>query len=1195
MEGQSGQVNSLPRDEDLRPVSTEPELRDMHESVFEERGLGIWHDLVDQSENLDGFGCGLAWIVVHAEAQPQTENSRRLVSSVFEKVCKTHGATTRLRGAIFPLRAGALRGLVEVLKICPFDYVMQESFTTLWKEDAWLLNCLVGLNRLAGFPAPLEVLPWSALERRAVLSLRQAVQRFLQLGGSLPAKVDAVSAELREKKVGYSGEEVSTVEPLPLEQVLPALPPFEHGGSINILDFVDEGTQDLLLNPQRLLLEDVGQELPKLQARVHCKEGDLIPLCHELVSRNICDWIPLEEVFKFRGTKVLSGLFGVRKASTLPSGLPVLRLIMNLIPSNSILKTLSGSVSRLPSITSWLSVTAEPGEEVLLWQSDMQSAFYLFSMPSCWKKFMSFNVIVSGEDIGRDPSIQYALCCTVLPMGWGSSVAVMQEVAERVLLLDGPEGAGQIVRGRPLPQFMVESLKGGERSGQPWWHVYLDNFCGGVRFNSEEARHRGDRQHQATEDCWSRAGIVSSEKKRLRATSSAVELGACIDGSQQCISVSGEKFLRLLSGSLYVVGLARLEKKLLQIIGGRWIHALQFRRAGMVGLSDIWKFIHSLGHSLELPFKVRRELVGMCLICPLLQTYLGATVDNMVSASDASMRGGAVGLSRELKIEGKDFVLSSLAAEKSGGQIPVLVISLFNGIGGSFRAYDILGVQPEGLIAVEKHGPANRVTSRRWPHATIVTDVRDIDDAMVFSWQLKYPSVTEVHLWAGFPCVDLSSAKANRSGLQGAESSLFYEVPRVRKLVEKRFSHRVTIRWVVENVTSMDRESCEEISYELSVRPYALDCSDAVPMRRPRLCWTSETLERSMDGIEAHHEQHWTRIVAPMEYPPVEAWIEPDCVWPGAEAGAIFPTCMKSIPRHAPPLKPAGLERCSEDTIARWRADSFRFPPYQYSDCFLIWRGDKWRLLSASERELLLGYGYDHTILCMSTSEAKQNKQLFEDTRRTLLGDSFSIYSFVIPCAALCKKFIPFIHYSHLGNRMGLSPGFRAVPRVIAPLRRSLAYGFQTLAQNQQIEVEALNRILLSRVNHTGSDIRISTGQILCPKAYPRQSIQASWWGWRSLFQTRWTAKEHINALELRSILLAVKYHVGHLRKHDCRIFHITDSYVCMSIIGKGRSSSGKLEFCLRQLNAILLLFNLYLIVAHVESRENPTDGASRS
>lgn len=57
------------------------------------------------------------------------------------------------------------------------------------------------------------------------------------------------------------------------------------------------------------------------------------------------------------------------------------------------------------------------------------------------------------------------------------------------------------------------------------------------------------------------------------------------------------------------------------------------------------------------------------------------------------------------------------------GDIPVLVISLFGGIGGAFRTYDILGVRPMGLVHYDTHEPANRITSRRWPHAEIFLDV----------------------------------------------------------------------------------------------------------------------------------------------------------------------------------------------------------------------------------------------------------------------------------------------------------------------------------------------------------------------------------------------------------------------------------------------------------------------------------------
>ena len=73
---------------------------------------------------------------------------------------------------------------------------------------------------------------------------------------------------------------------------------------------------------------------------------------------------------------------------------------------------------------------------------------------------------------------------------------------------------------------------------------------------------------------------------------------------------------------------------------------------------------------------------------------------------------------------------------------------------------------------------------------------------------------------------------------------------------------------------------------------------------------------------------------------------------------------------------------------------------------------------------------------------------------------------------------------------------------------------------------EDLNRILLTKVNHTGSDVRIASGDILNPKAFPRQGVEASWWVWRPVFSVRWKHEEHINPLELRAILLSMVHHI---------------------------------------------------------------------
>lgn len=300
---------------------------------------------------------------------------------------------------------------------------------------------------------------------------------------------------------------------------------------------------------------------------------------------------------------------------------------------------------------------------------------------------------------------------------------------------------------------------------------------------------------------------------------------------------------------------------------------------------------------------------------------------------------------------------------------------------------------------------------------------------------------------------------------------------------------------------------------------------------------------------------------------------------------------MKSIKRAQPPPQPAGYSRCSTDTLQRWMADEYRFPPYQYRGEFVIWQQNKWRLLNSRERETLHGFGARHTELCWNANQIKQNPSGYEDEKASLVGDSFSVYSFVYFAAQACRKFIPQVSYSQLVQRMGLAPGLTMDYSHLAPLSRAPCYG---PGDTPQAQVNDLRRCLLRRVNHTGSDIRICSGVILNPKAYPRQSVCSDWWKWRPLFAYRWQRRDHINTLELKSITHAVQWRIRHLKEQGARVFHITDSYVCVSIIGKGRSSSRMLNRVLQELNAWLLTFNVYLLVLHVESTDNPTDEQSR-
>ena len=159
----------------------------------------------------------------------------------------------------------------------------------------------------------------------------------------------------------------------------------------------------------------------------------------------------------------------------------------------------------------------------------------------------------------------------------------------------------------------------------------------------------------------------------------------------------------------------------------------------------------------------------------------------------------------------------------------------------------------------------------------------------------------------------------------------------------------------------------------------------------------------------------------------------------------------------------------------------------------------------------------------------------------------------------------------------------------------SLAYGSKGVkAELFGLGMEFLNR--LRKTNHTGSDIRVIIGDVLNSEAYPRQSVASKWWKWRPIFSKCWKHSSHINVLELQAILLGIKYQILRLQACDQRIFQLTDSYVCQSVVSKGRTSISSIQLTrvLNYIAAHLLGFGLRLILAHVESGDNPADDGSQ-
>lgn len=743
-----------------------------------------------------------------------------------------------------------------------------------------------------------------------------------------------------------------------------------------------------------------------------------------------------------------------------------------------------------------------------------------------------------------------------------------------------------------LPKGFTELMEDAKREAEPFWHIYLDNFAAGQRVAGPHEETLGGQLHRTAEAGWNARGVVTAAAKSTHRATEATELGAKIHGEDGWLGVDTHRLLKVVKLSLWLAFRPNVRAKTLQITMGRWMHVLQFRRPAMSHFVAVWDFF-SLGKRRR-EWQARFELLTACFGALLFHTDLTTRPCGTVGASDSSMKGGAVGMSTGLTDLGRDFLNYEADPERQGPTIPILVISCFDGIGGCMRAYNVAGVRPQLYVSIEIHRPARRVSSRRWPEIVEVDDVTQVSEDDIRQWVTRAGAIEQIHLWGGFPCKDLSSAKHRRANLKGEHSGLFYELKRIWGLVRSVGNHLKTLIFA-ENVCSMDKEARDLISWELGLWPLRVDSEALVPLSRPRFVWTNME-PTDTDSMWREDKEGFTQVhfVCDAEWP--TDWIQPGCTQ--YRGPVVYPTCMRAIPRDKPPERPVGVHRCTADELMRWRQDQFRFPPYQYKDAYMIEDtiSGSLRYLVATEREQLLGYGWGHTLPAMSASAAKSTKRGYEDERLSLLGDSFPVNTFWYFSAQACQQWVPLQTAQHYRDRLGLWPGACTHIQRLTPIGTTRPFGSTwDECWETEREEESLVRQLARRTTHTGSDIRISTGIPTCPKVYPRQAIPSDLWEWKITLARKWDRHEHINCLELRSILLALQWRLERGKLGNMRLLQLSDSAVSISILCKGRTSSKALQHVVRKIGALVLMANAMVMYCHVDSMNNPTDDASRS
>eukprot|EP00438_Fugacium_kawagutii_P004839 Skav221060 [mRNA] locus=scaffold3118:62102:67689:+ [translate_table: standard] len=973
----------------------------------------------------------------------------------------------------------------------------------------------------------------------------------------------------RVRSIDYRGEEVLTAQSIEWENVSPALP--KEVGSVDLASVVKLGSLHYVENFEDYLVPPEDQVYVK-PPKVMVPEEGWHKMCQGLLDTGVCSLIHEDDVYRVQGRLLLNGLFGVSKHE-FQGPWEIRRLIMNLVPCNRICKSMDGDVSTLPSWNGMNALCLQPDENLVVSSEDIRCFFYIFRVPKAWHRFLAFNRPVPTQLCPQGKG-KYYMCSAVLPMGFKNSVSLAQHVHRMIVqqsLINSRHfvgGESEIRKDRPFP------------SGCDLFRIYLDNFDELRKVDrklSEAIQGQLSPMVVGLREEYLHLQVPRHPKKSVQQQLRAEVQGAIIDGRAGLAFPKPEKVLKYCHFGVKLLQQSHCTQRQAQVVGGGFVYIAMFRRPLLGALNHIWKFItrcdsHPPVVRHFIPAEMKAEVARFIALTPLAFVDFRVSPSPVVTASDASEYGGGVTRSQGLTERGVFAASCDIRGDvpEPLEVISVFAVGLFDGVGALRVAMDTLGWNVAGHVSVECNESARRVVEAQFPATLFYNDVATIDAETVKSWAGKFSQVSLVALGGGPPCQGVSALNHGRRGaLRDERSSLFVHVPRIKGLLQAAFPWARVVS-LMENVSSMDKEDLATMSSALELQPFLVDGKDFTLARRPRFFWFDWELlpQQGVTVTPASSPAYTDFHLVSVEVDLMERdYLEPG--WSRVSPDPL-PTFTTSRCRDHPGRRPAGIHQCLPHELERWENDWYRYPPYQYCDKHLLQnRQGVMRLPSAEERECILGFPRGYTVPCLPKS--RQGTEEHNACRLTLLGNTW------------CVPAVAWI-LNHLGAILGLHQLFtaqdivsRCAPGSTVNLQGYLMRPSMTAPRTQiqgNVEQETqLVRKLTTLVSLKGEDLLLqsSTEEVVRYHRL-RSSIPSNLWKWSTAASWRWLgAKEHINVLEMRAVLCALRWRLE--KKHGVKVkfVHLVDSQVVLHALSRGRSSSLKLRRTLLRINSLLL------------------------
>jgi len=254
----------------------------------------------------------------------------------------------------------------------------------------------------------------------------------------------------------------------------------------------------------------------------------------------------------------------------------------------------------------------------------------------------------------------------------------------------------------------------------------------------------------------------------------------------------------------------------------------------------------------------------------------------------------------------------------------------------------------------------------------------------------------------------------------------------------------------------------------------------------------------------------------------------------------------------------------------------------------ILERTGKLRLPSARENVLLLGFPLGHISAATKSLLVKTNPREDYAIKSSLLGGSYNVFMVAWVLSQTFHKWGYLSRIPTLGELRSGAARELACDCAFQP-QLEIARRLDALSDEQRMTL-----LLLSCTDGRGSDVRLSSEELQRPNRVPRTPVDPRHWRWSRLFAWDFKPFEHINILELRSIVLELRRRTRLCCHHNTKYVLMTDSAVCIGVVSNRGSSSRKLNAVVRRLASLYLASGTEPVMVHVRSVLNPADRPSR-